>query len=132
MLAADTNVLLRYFLKDDPEQFALASKAFDQAKARDESIWISTIVLAEFIWTLSVRKKPGRLALADLVADLLEIRELEFESEDAVLEALRTYRASSIGFVDALLSVLARAQGCRALLSFDKKMIGSGLGIQPG
>ena len=51
MIAVDTNVLLRFVVRDDVVQFKRASRFFDQRTAEDPA-FISLIVLAEFVWAL--------------------------------------------------------------------------------
>ena len=45
MIAVDTNVLLRYILRDDERQFA-ASTAFFQARTMEDPAFVGLIVLA--------------------------------------------------------------------------------------
>ncbi|MGH9560675.1 MAG: PIN domain-containing protein, partial [Terracidiphilus sp.] len=47
-IAADTNVLLRNVLRDDPVQSRLARKAIESA----DLVVISTPVFCEFVWVL--------------------------------------------------------------------------------
>lgn len=57
-IAADTNVLLRDVLQDDPIQAALAGRELESA----ELVMISTPVFCEFAWVLRhlYRKPPQR------------------------------------------------------------------------
>ena len=110
MIAADTNVLLRYLLRDDEAQAARADAVFDAG----ETVLITDVVLAEAVWTLSGRKY--RLAKTDLVAvieRLFSEPNIRFEDDQVVWRALQAYRSTAsadeakarkgAGFADALI-----------------------------
>ena len=110
MIAADTNVLLRYVLHDDEVQAARADDLFDAA----ELVLITDIVLTETVWTLCGRKY--RLAKADLVAVLERLfsePNVRFEDDQVVWHALQAYKGTTAeavagstkgaGFADALI-----------------------------
>jgi predicted nucleic-acid-binding protein len=52
---------------------------------------------------------------------LLEARELSFEDEPAVEEALFHWKDSACGFADCLITAHNRQLGCRATATFDAK-----------
>ena len=110
MIAADTNVLLRYLLRDDEAQAARADAVFDAG----ETVLITDVVLAEAVWTLSGRKY--RLAKTDLVAvieQLFSEPNIRFEDDQVVWRALQAYKNAAVadearsakgaGFADALI-----------------------------
>ena len=110
MIAVDTNVLLRYLLRDDEAQAARADAVFDAA----ETVLITDVVLVEAVWTLAGRKY--RLAEAGLVAVLERLfgeRNVRFEDDRVVWRALQAYKsaagageagsAKGAGFADALI-----------------------------
>ena len=115
MIAADTNVLLRYLLHDDAAQAARADAVFDAG----ETVLITDVVLVETVWTLSGRKY--RLARAELVAVLERLfgePNVRFEHDDVVWRALQACKSAAAadevglvkgaGFADALIVFKAR------------------------
>jgi predicted nucleic-acid-binding protein len=52
---------------------------------------------------------------------LLEARELSFEDEPAVEEALFHWKTGVCGFADCLITAHTRQLGCRATATFDAK-----------
>ncbi|WP_321416679.1 PIN domain-containing protein [uncultured Desulfobacter sp.] len=52
MISIDTNVLLRYLLEDDAEQFRKAVKLI----SGQEKVLVTDVVLVETIWTLRGEK----------------------------------------------------------------------------
>ncbi len=100
MIAVDTNVLLRYLLRDDEVQAEKARHIFERA----ERILITDVVLAETMWTLVGRRY--RAVKADLVAvvdNLLQDPKVCFEDDDVVWKALQAYRKTDADFADALI-----------------------------
>jgi len=48
----DTNIILRFLLKDDPQLFQAVEPLFLQVEQGDLEIYIHPIIIAELIWTL--------------------------------------------------------------------------------
>jgi predicted nucleic-acid-binding protein len=121
MLGIDTNVVVRLVIADDAEQTRRARKLIDQALGRDESVLVSLLVLLESEWVLRSRYGFGREALLSIFRALLEARELSFEDEPALEEALFHWKDSACGFSDCLIAAHNRQMGCRATATFDAK-----------
>ena len=121
MLGVDTNVVIRLVISDDAEQTRRARKLVDQALSRDEPGLVSLLVLLEAEWVLRSRYGFNREALLSIFRALLEARELSFEDESALEEALFHWRDSACGFSDCLIAAHNRQMGCRATATFDGK-----------
>ena len=121
MRGLDTNVLLRFFIDDDPVQAEAVKRGFRETQARGERLFISTIVLCEALWTL--RGKPykfDRASLADMVKRLLKNTLFEVQDRDLVHKALRDYQNGRADFADYLVGWENREAGCRDTLTFDR------------
>ena len=100
MIAIDTNVLLRYLLRDDEAQAERARRIFERA----EHILITDVVLAEALWTLMGRRYDA--AKSDLIAvvdKLLQEPKVRFEDDEIIWSALQAYRETDADFADALI-----------------------------
>lgn len=81
MIAADTNVLLRYLLRDGDAQAERARRIFERA-AR---ILITDVVLAETVWTLTGRRYGATKAdLIAVVDNLLQEPNVRFEDDEVM------------------------------------------------
>lgn len=101
MIVLDTNVLLRYLLEDDPEQFDAASRLFHAA----ETVLITDVVLAETLWTLSGRRyRASREVQMEVVEALFEEPAVVFEDAAVVWNALGDFASTPAGFQDALIA----------------------------
>lgn len=123
MLGLDTNVVVRLVVADDAEQTRRARRLVEQALAREEPVLISLLVLLESKWVLRSRYGFNREGLLGIFHALLEARELSFEDEPALEEALFNWKESACGFSDCLIAAHNRQIGCRATATFDVKAV---------
>jgi predicted nucleic-acid-binding protein len=121
MLGIDTNVVIRLIISDDEEQTRRARKLVEQALDHDEAVLVSLMVMLESEWVLRSRYGCNREILISMFRALLEARELSFEDEPALEEALYHWKDSVCGFSDCLITAHNRRLGCRATATFDAK-----------
>jgi predicted nucleic-acid-binding protein len=122
MLGIDTNVVMRLLVSDDAEQTRRARKLIEQSLGREEPVLVSLLVLIESEWVLRSSYGFKRDAVLGMFRALLEARELSFEDEPAVEEALFYWKDdSACGFADCLITAHNRQLGCRATATFDAK-----------
>jgi predicted nucleic-acid-binding protein len=103
MLGIDTNVVVRLVVADDADQTARARGLIEQTLSREEPVLVSLLVLLECEWVLRSRYGFSRAALMSIFRALLEARELSFEDEPALEEALFHWKDSACGFSDCSL-----------------------------
>jgi predicted nucleic-acid-binding protein len=125
MIGLDTNVLIRIFTADDTAQ-TKAALAFLSQKG-DESIYISVIVLVEFVWTLRRFYKLEKNTTIAAVEVLLRQRELVIEARAEVMTALGLWRTGKADFSDYLLGSLNRSRGAMPTYTFDQAAAESGM-----
>lgn len=118
MKAVDTNVLLRFVLRDDEPQFAAAS-AFFNARTAEDPAFVSLIVLTELVWALRQRYGFDRDKARFLVETLLETAELVFEDEASLSRIIA--HADRGDIADHLISRSARRAGCSSTVTFDRE-----------
>jgi predicted nucleic-acid-binding protein len=121
LLGIDTNVLVRLLVLDDRDQSRRALEVVQRALGREQVVWVSLLVLIETEWVLRSRYGMDKAAALGLLIDLLESRELTFEDEPAIEEALHNWKESRCGFADCLIVARNRRAGCEATVTFDKR-----------
>ena len=126
MRAVDTNVLVRYYLRDDPAQARLAEKALSAG-----DVFVPKTVLLELEWVLrSVAEQPAGKVL-DCLTHLIALPGVTVEDHDQVEAALRHCR-DGVDFADALHHAASHA--CTELLTFDDRRYvrrAARLGLKP-
>jgi predicted nucleic-acid-binding protein len=117
VLGVDSNILVRFFTRDEEQQFSMASRVFEQAA--DRSLYLSVIVLVELNWTLRrVYKRPAKQVLQTL-ENLVETRQCVVEDRDNVARAINLARATRADFSDALIALRNETDGCERTITFD-------------
>ena len=119
MKGLDTNVLVRFLVKDDPRQAAQAV-AFIRGECTAESpCRVNRIVLCELEWVLESAYRYPRSQVAEAIGRILRAAELLVEDADEAWTALRAYRQHGADFSDCLLNLTNLAGGCEATATFD-------------
>jgi len=113
MLSVDTNVLVRFLVRDHPAQSAQAGELI-----HDNQIWVAKSVLLETEWVLrdTYAFSPGQVASA--FRDLSGLLQVQIEDDTQVAQAI-DWLQSGIDFADAL--HLASSESAGQFATFDRK-----------
>src|SRR5438046_9297587 len=98
MLGIDTNVLVRFLVRDDPEQFERARRLIRRELGGGETVLISILVLLETEWVLRSRYNVAKTEIVAALSVLLDALELELEDEPYVAEAAVIWLESATEF----------------------------------
>jgi len=119
MTGIDTNILVRFFAKDDPVQTPKA-KAMLVSLTSAEPGWVGVATILELVWVMTSSLGVGRDAVAQIIAALLMREEIVVESAETVERALQKYRRGRADFADCLIAASAKAAGCGRVVTFDR------------
>ena len=117
----DTNYVLRFLLKDVPEQLKIVREKFTLAKQGEIKIFVPYLVFIELDFTLTKIYQFPKVKVASELLSLAASPYLSAEKRDYLLKALPVYRVSNISLIDLLLFFEAQQSG-KILLTFDKKL----------
>jgi predicted nucleic-acid-binding protein len=123
MLGIDTNVLVRFLVRDDEVQFERARRLINREIGAGEDLFVSLMVLLETEWVLRSRYLLRKAEIAEALSGLLDATEVRFEDEPAVEETLYLWNHSAAGFADCLIGAHNQRLGCRATATFDAKAV---------
>ncbi len=122
MIGLDTNVLVRYIVRDDPKQTAVATELIEKRCTPENPGWINLIVACEVTWVLkSVYGRP-REDIAGVIETILTSNELNVESADALWQALRKFRSGSADIADYLIGATNSLHDAAPTFTFDRKV----------
>lgn len=121
MIAIDTNVLVRYLVRDDEAQFLAASNLIADCIADSQPVLISLLVMLETEWVLRSRYKISKFEIVAVFNKLLESKETVFEDEESLEESLYVWKENGADFADCLIVAKSRRLGCSSLMTFDLK-----------
>ena len=120
MAALDTNVLVRFLVRDDAAQLAAARKLVRQCVSDGQTLYVPVTVSLELEWVLRSTFGFDKQTVVQTLSQLLSATELSFESEGALELALRHYVAGAAEYSDCLHAALASQAGEQPLWTFDK------------
>ncbi|WFU08116.1 PIN domain-containing protein [Rhizobium sp. CB3090] len=120
MIGVDTNILIRFFLQDDPSQNEKVTKLFARLPEIGPG-YINCITLMEFAWFLRRKTKLPRSKIMEGISDLLEAEDILLEDELLVEEVLGIMASSEVEFADTLIALRNRNAGCNLTMTFDEK-----------
>lgn len=123
MYGLDTNVLIRYLLRDDDVQAEQARVVIENAIQSGEPVIISLLTMLESEWVLRSCASIEKKSVISTFRILLEARDVRIEHEETLEEALYLYENNSADFAECLMTVRYARLGCSAMLTFDKKAI---------
>lgn len=118
LIGFDTNVLLRFVLEDDPQQYGAARSALASLSAQERG-FVPLLVLGDFAWVLARTHKKSRLEITASIDGLLHAATLEIERLDIAVRALQQFRVSKADFTDCCIAVMCAESGCRHTFTFD-------------
>ncbi len=121
MLGIDTNVLVRFLLRDDEAQFQKANKLIQWEVTAGRGVLVSQLVLLETEWVLRSRYGFSKIQLLEVIASLLDARDIQLEGEQSVEEAIYQWKEASADFADCLIAARYRRLGCGATATFDAR-----------
>lgn len=118
MIGADTNILVRFVIKDDADEFQ-RSAAFLAARTPDEPAFVSLIVLIEFIWVLRGRYRYSQEQVGFVIQALLSSAALVFEEQGFLSGLVRGGKVKSGDLADHLVAFCAERAGCTHTVTLD-------------
>ncbi len=120
IVAVDTNVVVRFLVRDDLGQYKRAVELF-----RNEIIHMPETVWMETEWVLRYAYKFDRVAISNAFRSLLGLPQVRVADADRLMMAI-DWHAAGLDFADAL--HLAHSQDMEALATFDQAFVSKSAG----
>jgi len=121
MIALDTNVVVRFLVRDDELQAEQARTRLKQAEEKRERLLIPLLVVLETIWVLESAYEKTRAEILDAIRALRQMSVLEFEASEVLERLLADGSEYGADLADILIAHSARAAGCESGITFDRK-----------
>ncbi len=122
MKGLDTNVIVRFLVRDDESQWLIANQYINQALETNQTCLINNIVLCEVVWVLRSRYKIDREQLITILENLLNTDIFRFENSDDIAWAIHQMKSGNADFSDYLIVRINQKSGCDETASFDVKL----------
>lgn len=116
MKGADTNLIVRFLVRDNKTQARKIKKLLDQG----ETLFINNVVLTELYWVLIHVYNYSKNDFVIALDAMLEMRNIRFFDHNVVRTSLADDIHKNTGFVDCLIHQLNKAEGL-VTQTFDQK-----------
>jgi predicted nucleic-acid-binding protein len=122
VIAIDTNVLIRFLVRDDEHQAMRARNLVENCRATGDTCLVSHPVLCELEWVLESAYRASRSEIAASVRMLLTTPPFVLEDSELLERALQMYSKGKGDLSDYILGEIAGARGARTTYTFDRDL----------
>lgn len=117
VLGVDTNVLVRFFTRDDEVQAEQARRII--TSAQNQPIRISVIALVELVWVLTKVKRWPQSEVFAACGGLLQSDDFIVEEAALIEQSLIEAQRAACDLADAVIAAMNARAGCRTTVTFD-------------
>ena len=117
----DTNIFLRFLLKDHPILSPKASQYFNQLSNNKAIIISHYLVIAEVVWVLKSFYKYSYEKINKVLTLILTCKNLKIAEKSQLVSVLNLCQEKNIDFVDAFSCLEAKKRKIK-LITFDTKL----------
>lgn len=122
MKGLDTNVLVRYIVRDDKKQAERASAYIRKATETEKICFINCVVLCELVWVLESAYEYSKKEITLVLEKILMIKQFEIETKDIVRQAVHDYQNGKGDIADYLIGRINHVRGCEITATFDRNL----------
>lgn len=127
MKALDTNILVRFILKDESTEKEKNMYAAAKGEMLSNDVFISEVAFSETLWVLQkVYKRPQAIYMMDLRA-IAGFENVTLENPQRIANALN-WHEKGLDFRDALILAVAQEKQCAILKTLDEPFFKKGKG----
>ncbi|MBA7509904.1 hypothetical protein ES705_01877 [subsurface metagenome] len=120
MIFLDTNIFLRFFLKENESMFQRLEKLFYEIISGNIIGVSNSMIIAEVVWVLSRSYKWNKEKICDNIEFILSTPNIRFKDKVILVNASSIYKEKNIGFIDAYNYSYMKANGVTEIYSFDR------------
>lgn len=121
MIGLDTNVLVRYIVRDDKRQADAATELIEAQCTAEDPGFVNLVVLCELSWVLARGYRYDRATVASVIRGVLSSAELEVEASETAWRALRALERGQADFADYIIGAHNRTHQAFTTYTFDTK-----------
>jgi predicted nucleic-acid-binding protein len=121
MIGLDTNVLVRYLVRDDARQAASATRVIESLCHPEDPGVVTLVVLCELVWVLDRGYGYERASIAGVLRRILSADDLHVEHSELAWQSLNLYEEGEADFADYLIGLCGRAQKAEITYTFDRR-----------
>lgn len=116
----DSNIFLRFYNADEPEQGEIAARLFKKASEGEVDLYCGPPVFFEVAWVLSSRYKYSLETVLNVLSSMLSVPNMTVFDRELVINAIEESRKTRMLFADSYIATTA-AQENLEVATFNKK-----------
>ena len=120
-IIVDTNVLLRFLIKDSSSLGIKAEIFFKKAHSGNYVIKLNELIIAECLWVLISHYKYPKVDAVNALKSLILHEEFKIRDKILINESLNFFLENNLSFVDSYLYCQSQSTGLN-LITFDEKL----------
>lgn len=120
MIGIDTNILIRYIVRDDENQAKAADKIMGSCSENMPAL-INQIVLVEMVWVLKRFYKYSKLDILKILELILFNSDIEVLNSEEAKKAFIEYEKGNADFSDYFIAAINSHNGVLFTFTFDKQ-----------
>lgn len=117
----DTNIIVRYLVKDDTALYTKAKDFFDKVKNGHAKAIILESVIAECVYVLTKIYKVPKDKVAESLSDILHYKGIANDDRKELIRALTFFSEQGLDIVDCILCAKSVGSGDH-LFTFDAEL----------
>jgi len=121
LVFVDTNVFLRFFVKDVEPFYQKAREVFEKAENGLVTLETNDMVIAEIVWVLESYYGFTKAEIKEVIDTILETKNVKVTNHSRVKEAVNLYTLRRMDFIDAYNIAYIREKGYKKVATFDVK-----------
>lgn len=116
MKLLDTNIIIRFLLKDHPTQSTSAKLLLSNFQ---KNLLLTDVIFAETIWLLTSYYELPKEKVIEAIYPILNFPNIK-SNKAVLIRALYFYRNFNIDYIDAYLAAYTEEEDLEGIYSFDK------------
>ena len=121
MIAVDTNVIIRFLVRDDEKQAKVVYARLRRAEAERERLFVPLAVVLETIWVLGSAYNKSRAEILDAIQDMRQMHVFEFERDEVIERLVSEGRGTKADLADMLIAHSSQSSGCESGITIDRE-----------
>ena len=121
MKSLDTNILIRFLVRDDENQAYKVKKLLEKAEKEGISFFITIPVILELIYVLSSVYNYSKKEILNAIESMIAMQIFIFENITVIQNLIIVGRKTKFDLEDLLIGIIAQESGCETTITFDKK-----------
>lgn len=115
MKLLDTNLIIRFLLKDHPTQSLKAKKLLENPK---ENLVLTDVTIAEIIWLLTSFYNLSKNEVIEKIYNLISLHSIDL-NRSRIIRTLYFYSNFNIDYIDAYHAAYSEEEKLEGIYSFD-------------